>query len=272
MTGAYPLDIDGDGVGRTWRSCGCGENVILRGLGDCRFERANEALGLGGGDGWTTAFSATWEDEATLPTLAFGEYLGLDANGAATTACADSSLVRPAADGTTYGAPIPLSPGWCTLSILFSDWDRSGRRDLRVSNDRHYYRDGEEQLWRIEAGQAPRPYTAEDGWERLQLWGMGIASQDLTGDGYPEVYLTSQGDNKLQTLADGPEPPDVRGHGPRRGRHGAPARTTAATSCRPRPGTPSSPTSITTASWTCSSARATSAGRSTTPCAIRATS
>jgi hypothetical protein len=32
---------------------------------------------------------------------------------------------------------------------------------------------------------------------------MGIASQDLTGDGYPEVFLTSQGDNKLQTLADG---------------------------------------------------------------------
>ena len=33
---------------------------------------------------------------------------------------------------------------------------------------------------------------------------MGIASQDLTGDGLPEVYLTSQADNKLQTLADGP--------------------------------------------------------------------
>jgi hypothetical protein len=36
---------------------------------------------------------------------------------------------------------------------------------------------------------------------------MGIASQDVTGDGYPEVYLTSQGDNKLQTLADGPARP-----------------------------------------------------------------
>ena len=36
---------------------------------------------------------------------------------------------------------------------------------------------------------------------------MGIASEDLTGDGYPEVFLTSQGDNKLQTLADGPDRP-----------------------------------------------------------------
>jgi hypothetical protein len=41
----------------------------------------------------------------------------------------------------------------------------------------------------------------------MQIWGMGIASADITGDGYPEVYLTSQGDNKLQTLADGPAQP-----------------------------------------------------------------
>ena len=31
---------------------------LLRGLGDCRFERANEAWGFDGGDAWTTAFSA----------------------------------------------------------------------------------------------------------------------------------------------------------------------------------------------------------------------
>jgi hypothetical protein len=36
---------------------------------------------------------------------------------------------------------------------------------------------------------------------------MGIASHDLTGDGLPEVFLTSQADNKLQTLADGPSQP-----------------------------------------------------------------
>lgn len=36
---------------------------------------------------------------------------------------------------------------------------------------------------------------------------MGIASRDLTGDGHPEVYLTSQGDNKLQTLSDGASQP-----------------------------------------------------------------
>jgi hypothetical protein len=36
---------------------------------------------------------------------------------------------------------------------------------------------------------------------------MGIASQDLTGDGLPEVFLTSQGSNRLQTLRNGPGKP-----------------------------------------------------------------
>jgi hypothetical protein len=105
---------------------------------------------------------------------------------------------------------VNLTPGYCTLSILFSDWDRSGRRDLRLSNDRHYYTNGEEQLWRVAAGAPPRPYTDADGWVRMEIWGMGIASQDVTGDGYPEVYLTSQGDNKLQALTAGPARPTYR--------------------------------------------------------------
>ncbi len=106
-----------------------GENVLLRGLGDCRFERANETWGFDGGDAWTTAFSATWEELARLPTLAFGNYLDLAHEQR--TDCADNELVRPSAGGTAFAAPIPLTPGYCTLSMLFSDWDRSGRRDLR---------------------------------------------------------------------------------------------------------------------------------------------
>jgi hypothetical protein len=70
-----------------------------------------------------------------------------------------------------------------------------------MTNDRHYYRDGQEQLWRIRPGETPRLYTEDEGWQRMQIWGMGIASYDVTGDGTPEVFLTSQGDNKLQTLA-----------------------------------------------------------------------
>lgn len=207
VTGAYPIDIDGDRL-TDLAVLRLGETVVLRGLGDCRFEPANERFGLPADPAWTVAFSASWETaDATLPSLAFGRYLRLDADGAPASGCDDGLLVRPAADGTTYAAPLPLTPGWCSLSMLFSDWDRSGRRDLRVSNDRHYYVDGEEQLWRVAPTEAPRLYTRDEGWARLRLWGMGIASQDVTGDRYPEVYLTSQGDNKLQTLADGPGRP-----------------------------------------------------------------
>ena len=205
VVGAYPLDVDGDDV-LDLAVLRVGENVLLHGLGDCRFERANEAWGFDGGAEWTAGFSATWEGEAALPTLAIGNYLDLaDLENRAT--CADSELVRPVPDGTTYAEPIPLSPGYCTLSVLFSDWDHSGGHDLRMTNDRHYYTDGQEQLWHVEDGQPPRPYTAEEGWERLVIWGMGIAEYDLTGDGLPEVFLTSQGDNRLQTLAAGAAQP-----------------------------------------------------------------
>ena len=206
VTGAYPLDVDADRIGDlvVLRQ---GENVLLRGNGDCGFERANEAWGVDGGDAWTAAFSATWEEGSAWPSLAFGNYLVLDDEGRSTATCDGNVLLRPL-DSGGYAEPIALEPGWCSLSMLFSDWDRSGRRDLRVSNDRHYYRDGSEQLWRIETGADPVLWSEEEGWQALRIFGMGIASRDLTADGYPEVFLTSQGDNKLQTLAGDPARPE----------------------------------------------------------------
>ena len=216
VTGAYPIDFDGDG-NIDLVILRIGENVLLRGHGDCTFARANEAVGFPGIDGYTTSFSATWEGNASLPTLAFGHYLKLDSSGEATFTCDQGALLRPNAAGSAYGTATPLAPAYCALSMLFSSWDGSGRRDLRVSNDRQYYTDGSEQLWRIAPGEAPRLYTAGDGWVSLQIYGMGIASQDLTGDGLPEVYLTSQADNKLQTLTAGSAQPTYRDIALRRG-------------------------------------------------------
>jgi hypothetical protein len=214
VVGAYPVDIDGD-AHTDLAVLRLGENVLLRGLGDCRFERGNESWGFDGGDAWTAAFSAKWEASASLPTLAFGNYLDLTQTETAT--CADSELVRPEPGAATYAEPIPLRPGLCTLSILFSDWGRSGRVDLRMANDTHYYIEGEEQLWRVADGEAPRLYTQDEGWQHMEIWGMGIASYDVTGDGLPEVFLTSQADNKLQTLAEGPAQPNYRDIALRRG-------------------------------------------------------
>ncbi len=195
-TGAYPLDIDGDGrldlmILRN------GPNLALIGQGGCRFEQAPDALNLDPGDAWTTAFSATWEADAALPTLAFGNYVDADDPDGPFGTCDTNWLIRPdfSTGDAAFGAPVPLDPGFCSLSMLFSDWRRDGTPMLRISNDRQYYvRDGYEQMWTL----TPlRELDAADGWARMQLWGMGIASRDLTGDGLPEVMLTSMGDQML---------------------------------------------------------------------------
>lgn len=69
VTGAYPLDIDSDGI-TDLAVLRIGENHLMRGLGDCRFEEANAAWGFDGGDAWSTAFAATWEAGQEWPTLA----------------------------------------------------------------------------------------------------------------------------------------------------------------------------------------------------------
>jgi hypothetical protein len=204
VTGAYPLDVDSDGI-TDIVLLRVGENVAMRGLGGCRFERANEAWGFDGGDAWSTAFAATWERGAGWPTIAIGNYIDLDAVLQPWGSCTDNWLHRPDGTERKFAPPRPLRPSYCPLSMLFTDWNRSGTPSLRVSNDREYYKGGQEQLWRIEPGKEPAPYSEGDGWRPLRIWGMGIASRDLNGDGYPDYFLTSMADNKLQMLAEVPK-------------------------------------------------------------------
>ncbi|MDP4822695.1 MAG: CRTAC1 family protein [Aestuariivirgaceae bacterium] len=207
MTGAYPLDIDGDNI-TDLVILRVGENVVMRGQGQCRFVRANEDWSFDGGDGWSTAFAATWEKGASWPTLAIGNYVDRTQEDFPWGSCTDNWLHRGAGSG--FAAPVALKPSYCALSMLFTDWNRSGTPSLRVSNDREYYKGGQEQLWHLEPGAAPRLYTVAEGWKRLRIWGMGIASTDLDADGYPEYFLTSMADNKLQSLVvrDGAPLPD----------------------------------------------------------------
>ena len=193
VTGAYPLDIDGDGL-LDLAVLRVGPNLLLRGTGDCRFEDATAAWGFEAGDRWSTAFAATWARGDGWPTRAVGNYVDRDDPEGPFGACDDNLLYRPAAAG--FAPPETLTPGYCALSMLISDWRRSGAPELRISNDRHYYvRGGYEEMWRLDP-LARR--TEEEGWRKVSLWGMGIASADLTGDGFPEVMLTSMGDQLLQ--------------------------------------------------------------------------
>jgi hypothetical protein len=199
VAGAYPADIDSDGI-TDLIVLRVGENVVMRGLGDCKFERANEAWGFDGGDAWSTALAATWEKGASLPTIAIGNYIDRKEEISPWGSCTENWLHRPGEDGK-YAAPLPLKPSFCALSMLFTDWNRSGTPSLRVSNDREYYEGGQEQMWTLAPGAEPALLTEADGWKRLRIWGMGIASYDLDSDGFPEYFLTSMADNKLQTLA-----------------------------------------------------------------------
>ncbi len=45
VTGAYPLDIDADGI-KDLVVLRVGENLVMRGRGNCRFERANKQWGI----------------------------------------------------------------------------------------------------------------------------------------------------------------------------------------------------------------------------------
>ena len=191
-TGAYPLDIDSDGI-LDLAVLRVGPNLLLKGGPDCNFTDATAEWEFQTDDRWSTAFSATWEPGQTLPTLAIGNYVDRTDPDGPFEACDANQLYRPS--GRKYAAPTLLEPGFCALSMLFSDWSRRGRADLRISNDRHYYvRGGYEQMWRPETGFL----SPDNGWSKVSIWGMGIASQDLNGDGRPEVMLTSMGDQLLQ--------------------------------------------------------------------------
>ncbi len=200
VTGAYPIDIDSDGK-QDIVLLRSGENLVMHGEGGCKFTRANEAWNFDGGDAWTNAFAATWEKGQTWPTLAIGNYVDRKEEISPWGSCTDNWLHRPAADGSAkFAAPLALKPSYCALSMLFTDWNRSGTPALRISNDREYYEGGQEQLWKMPPGGAPSLYTEAEGWKYLRIWGMGVDSYDIDGDGYPDYYMTSMADNKLQTL------------------------------------------------------------------------
>lgn len=220
VTGLYPLDIDNDGH-TDLAVLRVGPNLLLRGDGQCGFTPAD--WGFESGPRWTTAFSATWMGDDTFPTLAFGNYVDRTDPDGPFQACDDNWLYRPTATG--FDAGEALVPGFCPLSMLFSDFSRRGAADLRLSNDRHYYvRDGGEQMWRPGFGFL----DAAQGWAQVSIWGMGIASRDLDGDLRPDVMLTSMGDQLLQfNTADGfrnaPYETGATAHRPHVGEDGRPS-------------------------------------------------
>lgn len=202
VLGAYAINVDND-AHTDLVVLRLGENLVLKGEPDCRFRKVNKELSLNGGIDWTTSFAATWEDGSNFPTLAFGNYVDRTAPGSPWGTCSPHWLARPLiSEGglPDYSDASTLQPAHCALSVLFTDWNKSGQASLRITNDRQYYRGGQEQLWRLDPGRPPRQFSSSQGWKPLRIWGMGIAEADLDQDGLPEYALSSMGDTMLQTL------------------------------------------------------------------------
>lgn len=191
VTGAYPIDLNADGMLDLFL-LRAGTNAVLQGMPDCRFVDATNDLGLPSEDKWSTAFTAWWSPGKRYPTLAVGNYVDRNNPDGPFEACDGNTLLTPEAG--VYRAT-PLLPGFCPLSMLAAR-DARGKHTLRISNDRHYYvSGGYEQMWDISTERFLGP---QDGWDTVSLWGMGIASRDLNGDGADEVMLTSMGDQVMQ--------------------------------------------------------------------------
>ena len=237
-----------------------GENVLLRGLGDCRFERANEAWAFDGGDDWTTAFSATWEGGATLPTLAFGNYLDARRDRRRTSSCcADNELVRPAARRRGYAPPDAADAR--LLHALDAVQRLGPLGPARPAGDQRPpllpTSDGEEQLWRIDGRRAAAAVHARRRLADAADLGHGHRQPGPHRRRLPGGLPDQPGRQQAADARRRRRPSRLPRHRPERGVTAHRPFAGGDTCPRP-PGTPSSRTSTTTASWTCSSPRATS--------------
>ena len=242
-TGAYPLDVDGDGL-VDLAVLRVGENVLLRGHRRLRLRARERAMGLR----WRRRLDHRLQRDVggrvdacrRSPSATISCSTTRTSRRATTTATTTRSsargrrrrtrrrsrsarLVHAVAAVQRLGPIRPPRPARLERPPLLRRRARSSCGGSSPARPR--------ELW-----------TREEGWQPLRIWGMGIASHDLTGDGYPEVYLTSQADNKLQTLADGADPTGVRATSRSSAARPRTSRTPATSRCARPHGTPSSRT------------------------------
>ena len=241
----YPLDVDGDGV-TDLAVLRLGEHVAAarpRRL-PVRARRTSSSGSIGGRDAGPSAFSATWEGDADAADARLRQ-LRRPGPTRASRRRLRRQRARPAGRGRDRPTPrrsaLRRATARCRSCSATGTGPAAATCGSATTASTTAIGAGAAVADRPRRAAARRTRPA-DGWASMRIWGMGIASQDLTGDGLPEVYLTSQGDNKLQTLLDGPARADLRRHRPRARRHGHAAVRRRRRRCRRPPGTRSSRT------------------------------
>ena len=208
MTGAYPLDIDSDGI-TDLVLLRVGENVVMRGLGGCQLRARQRSLGLRRRR--RLVDGASPRPGSTAPT-------GRRSRSATTSTATRTS--RPGARAPTTGCTGPISstarasagsprrcalkPSFCALSMLFTDWNRSGTpQPARLQRPRILRgRPGAALACRARQGAGALHRQARAG-KSCASGAWASPATTSTATAIPEYFLTSMADNKLQTLASG---------------------------------------------------------------------
>ena len=201
-TGISAVDVEGDGDIDLYLST-TDANRLLRNTGD-GFEDATEALGLGGGDGHTlTASWADFDRDGDLDVFLANYSTGSLGPDAPSVADRDVLLVQQAGGFVDAEGALPSSSraGFSYLGGWF-DADGDGWLDLYVVTDlatksvenlpNHFIRNDRGDLIA-----AP-----EQGLDRRML-AMGLALNDMDGDGDTDVHVTNAGSTRLARNDDG---------------------------------------------------------------------
>ena len=215
VTGAYPLDIDGDGT-MDLTVLLLGANRLYRGLGECRFADAGEAWGVPGGDA------------GPPPSAPFGKATtGYRLSPSATTSIATcgppctrpSATQAPAQRRRGLPGQCPVPPGrrgrgnlragdWAqprplpALDALFRTGAARGVPNSGSATDRFYHEDtGEEQL--LAPGHAALALRARRRLAAAQDLGHGDREPRPHRRWVPDYFLSNMGANRLRTLAPG---------------------------------------------------------------------
>lgn len=164
-------------------------NVLLRNDGDFHFVDVAASAGvanLGVGeaalfadfdlDGWLDLYVVNYTFSSDVPNAAFRNKLYWNrGNGT----FADISVAQGVDDaGSGFAA-------------VWADINRDCRPDLYVVNDRGHLPPGfyANRLWRNDAGSMTD--VSESSGAGIGMWAMGVAAGDVSGNGYPDFYVTN---------------------------------------------------------------------------------
>ncbi len=142
----------------------------------------------------------------TFPTLAIGNYLAIDRRHQSIVLCDNQLFVQTSSERLRAGqsrcrrdgapcrccSPTGTARARATCASVTTATTTATTARARSS------------CGHVDGATAPAEYTAADGWQRCASWAWASPATTLPATAMPDYFLTSQGDNKLQVLADGP--------------------------------------------------------------------